>query len=150
MRRSSRRNSKVRRTPPKRPKPRTCPRRRRTKKLGSSISAPKPSLRSNLKSFKRQNSPNRSKIRCSARYVYSHSLCYSISVFVLTCLLSIPNYLQAEMDYKSAIDKLHETNAKFYRELGEIMQRIEELDRKRLAFVKSIMSNYSNLHLTCA
>ncbi|KAG2385555.1 hypothetical protein C9374_003370 [Naegleria lovaniensis] len=53
---------------------------------------------------------------------------------------------KAEEDYDLAIKKLHEMDQKYYIQLGQIMQNLEVLDRKRGKELKDLLRRFSKLN----
>ncbi|KAF0972751.1 hypothetical protein FDP41_009000 [Naegleria fowleri] len=53
---------------------------------------------------------------------------------------------KAEEDYELAIKKLHEMDQKYYVQLGQIMQNLEVLDRKRGKELKDLLRRFAKLN----
>jgi len=51
----------------------------------------------------------------------------------------------SEQSYRVSIEKLHAVDKKYYEKLGELMGRLEDLDRKRVNVVKSVCEHYVQL-----
>jgi hypothetical protein len=50
---------------------------------------------------------------------------------------------RAELDYENTVRNLEQVHAAYHQKLGDLMDSLEQLDRKRLQTVKSLMQRYS-------
>lgn len=50
---------------------------------------------------------------------------------------------KAEQEYKVSVERLHAMDSKYYSELGEVMFRLEELEKKRIRSMKSAMEKFA-------